>query len=68
MAMNLRLSEEETDALRAQAEVEHRSMQDVVRVAVREYIARSNHTAAVGTALDELAPRHANLLRRLGES
>ena len=40
MAMTLRLTDEETAALRAQAEEESRSMQDVARAAVREYVAR----------------------------
>ena len=34
MAMNLRLNQEETERLRSQAEREHRSMHEVVRLAV----------------------------------
>ena len=40
MAMTLRLTDAETEALRAQAEIENRSMQDVARAALREYVAR----------------------------
>ncbi|MGL4178551.1 MAG: ribbon-helix-helix protein, CopG family, partial [Dermatophilaceae bacterium] len=40
MAMTLRLTENETESLRTQAESEGRSMQDVARAAVREYIDR----------------------------
>jgi predicted transcriptional regulator len=38
MAMTLRLAYEETEALRAQAEADGRSMQDIARAAVREYV------------------------------
>ncbi|MBA2465703.1 MAG: ribbon-helix-helix protein, CopG family, partial [Nocardioidaceae bacterium] len=36
--MNLRLSESETDALRARAEQEGRSMQEVARSAISQYV------------------------------
>lgn len=67
MAMTLRLTEDETRDLRIQAEAEQRSMQEVAREAVREYIARRGHAGRVTAALDELTPRYADLLRRLGE-
>ncbi len=38
MAMTLRLTDDETDALRAYAEDSGRSMQDVAREAIREYV------------------------------
>ena len=38
MAMNLRLSEAETDALRRKAEQEGRSMQEVARDAIAAYV------------------------------
>lgn len=68
MAMTLRLTDDETQALRMQADVEQRSMQDVARAAVREYIARRGHAARVDAALDELTPRYAQLLARLGDA
>jgi predicted transcriptional regulator len=68
MTMTLRLSEEETRALRAQAEVEQRSMQDVARAAVREYVARHSHLGRVDAALDVILARREDLLRRLGDS
>ncbi|MEU8273875.1 ribbon-helix-helix protein, CopG family [Microbispora bryophytorum] len=43
MAMTLRLTDEQTEALRRRAEKEGRSMQQVVVAAVEEYLAR--HTA-----------------------
>jgi predicted transcriptional regulator len=67
MAMTLRLSEAETDALRAQADAEGRSMQEVARAAVREYVDRRTLRSHVDAALDELAPRYADLLDRLGK-
>ncbi|WP_096305047.1 ribbon-helix-helix protein, CopG family [Jatrophihabitans sp. GAS493] len=65
--MTLRLSEDETEALRARAEAEGRSMQDVARAAVREYVARRTLRTDVDTALDVLTPRYADLLDRLGQ-
>ncbi|MFF4123641.1 ribbon-helix-helix protein, CopG family [Microbispora rosea] len=43
MAMTLRLTDEQTEALRRRAEKEGRSMQQIVVAAVEEYVAR--HTA-----------------------
>ena len=39
MAMTLRLTDDESDALRSYAEDAGRSMQDVAREAIRDYIA-----------------------------
>ncbi|GEL19493.1 hypothetical protein PA7_33300 [Pseudonocardia asaccharolytica DSM 44247 = NBRC 16224] len=66
--MTLRLTDEEAEALRRQAEAEHRSMQDVARQAVREYVSRRGHLARVEEALDVLTPRYADLLDRLGRA
>jgi predicted transcriptional regulator len=68
MAMTLRLTEDEAEALRLQAEVEDRSMQDIAREAVREYITRHAHLARVRKALDVLGPRYDELLDRLGKA
>jgi predicted transcriptional regulator len=38
MAMTLRLADDETEALRRRAELEQRSMQEVARQAIREYV------------------------------
>lgn len=64
MPMTLRLSPEESAALREAARREGRSMQEVARTAIAEYAARrarrrAEHLAAI-VALD------ATLLRRLG--
>jgi predicted transcriptional regulator len=68
MAMTLRLTDDETQALRAQAEIENRSMQDVARAAVREYVQRRCAAAQVDEALHVLIPRYTGLLDRLGNA
>ncbi|HEY1515685.1 MAG TPA: ribbon-helix-helix protein, CopG family [Solirubrobacteraceae bacterium] len=65
--MTLRLSDEEADALRRRAEREGRSMQEVARAAVREYIDRTSRQELLHEVLDEELPRFAEALRRLGE-
>ena len=67
MAMTLRLNDEETDALRRRARREGRSMQEVARAAVREYIDRTSRRELLDAVLDEELPRFAEALRRLGE-
>jgi hypothetical protein len=65
--MTLRLSDEEADALRRRAEREGRSMQEVARAALREYIDRTSRRELLDEVLDEELPRFAEALRRLGE-
>lgn len=67
MAMTLRLTDEETDALRLRAEREGRSMQDVARAAVRDYVDRTSTRELLDETLDAELPRYAEALRRLGE-
>jgi predicted transcriptional regulator len=67
MAMTLRLTNDETDALRRRADREGRSMQEVARAAVREYIDRTSRQELLDEVLDEELPRYAEALRRLGE-
>jgi predicted transcriptional regulator len=67
MAMTLRLAEDETEALRQRADLEHRSMQDVARQAIREYIENHSRSDLLDRVLDEELPRYAEALRRLGE-
>jgi predicted transcriptional regulator len=66
MAMTLRLTDEETAALRQRANRERRSMQEVARAAVREYIDRTSRQELLDEVLDEELPRFAEALRRLG--
>lgn len=67
MAMTLRLTEDEADALRRRAQREGRSMQEVAREAVREYIDRASRRELLDQVLDEDLPHYAEALRRLGE-
>ena len=67
MAMTLRLTDDETEALRQQALREGRSMQEVAREAVRDYIQRNSRRELLDRVLDEDLPRYAEALKRLGE-
>jgi Ribbon-helix-helix protein, copG family len=67
MAMTLRLDDQETEALRRRAELEGRSMQEVARQAVRDYIERNNKRELLERVLDEELPRYAEALERLGQ-
>lgn len=67
MAMTLRLSDDETAALRARAEAEQRSMQDVARRAITDYLERTSKRALIGGVLDSELTRYADALERLGQ-
>ena len=67
MAMTLRLTDDEQEALRARAEADGISMQEAARRAVREFVARSDHCDRVRTAAELVMDRHSDALRRLGE-
>jgi death on curing protein len=59
--MTLRLDDQETAALRRRAELEGRSMQEVARAAVREYIERVSRRELLDQVLDEELPRYAEV-------
>lgn len=61
----IRLSDDEREALRRQAASEHRSMQEVARLAVLARIALSERRAQVHATLDRVMTRDAELLDRL---
>ncbi len=65
--MTLRLTEQESDALRRRAELEARSMQDVARQAVREYVENHSRAELLDQVLDDELPRYAEALERLGQ-
>jgi hypothetical protein len=67
MAMTLRLTDEEAQALRRRADHEQRSMQDVARQAVREYVERASNRELLDRVLDSELPRYAEALERLGK-
>jgi predicted transcriptional regulator len=67
MAMTLRLTDDEHEALRERAEAEGISMQEAARRAVREFVTRGQHRERVGAAAAKIMDRHGDALRRLGE-
>jgi len=67
MAMTLRLSDEQTDALRHRAEREGRSMQQVALAALDQYLMRTVDDELTDRLAEQGAERYAELLRRLGE-
>ncbi len=67
MAMTLRLTDADAEALRQRAEHEGRPMQKVVRQAIREYVESHSRAELLDQVLDEELPRYAEALRRLGQ-
>ena len=67
MPMTLRLSDDEAEALRRRADLERRSMQEVARQAIREYVEQHSRADLLDQVLNEEIPRYAEALRRLGE-
>ena len=66
VTMTLRLTEDESAALRRRAVQESRSMQDVARQAVREYIENHSRADLLDHVLDQELPRYTEALERLG--
>ncbi len=67
MAMTLRLSDEETELLRQQAEREHRSMQEVVRLAILDRVKRDSRSEWIAANTERIMEEDADLLRRLAQ-
>jgi predicted transcriptional regulator len=67
MAMTLRLTDAQTDALRARARKEGRSMQQVAVSALDDYLLRADDDELTDRLAEQGAQRFAELLRRLGE-
>ena len=65
--MTLRLTDEQSEALRRRAEREGRSMQQVALSAVDDYLARTEDDELTDRLAERGAERFAELLRRLGE-
>lgn len=61
--MNLRLSDDEAAALRRKADEEHRSMQEVARTAIRQYV--SDRSSRLDKALARIRTEVTELLERL---
>ncbi|MFP5071508.1 ribbon-helix-helix protein, CopG family [Pseudonocardia nantongensis] len=66
--MTLRLTDDETDALRRRAEAEDRSMQEIARAAVREYVERHDRTDDVDRAAAWVTENFREALDRLGRA
>jgi predicted transcriptional regulator len=66
MAMTLRLTDEQADALRRRAEKEGRSMQQVALAALDDYLMRVEDDELTDRLAERGAERFAELLRRLG--
>lgn len=64
VAMNLRLSDAETEALRRWAAQQGRSMQEVARAAIAEYV--SGRPERLRGAIERVRTEDAELLDRLG--
>ena len=64
MAMTLRLTDDESEALRRRAANEGRSMQEVARQAIAEYVA--DRPSRLTSAIGRVAGEDAELLERLG--
>ncbi|MEV7088720.1 Arc family DNA-binding protein [Streptomyces sp. NPDC093085] len=65
--MNLRLREEQQEALRLRAEQEGRSMHAIALQAIDRYLEQEADKEAVRRLGAKYAAGHADLLRRLGE-
>jgi len=65
MAMNLRLSDSESEALRAKAEQEGRSMQEVARTAIAQYV--SERPQRLLRAIQRVRDEDRELLERLSK-
>ncbi len=65
MAMNLRLTDTESEALRTRAEQEGRSMQEVARTAIAQYV--SERPQRLRAAIDKVSSEDRELLERLSK-
>jgi plasmid stability protein len=65
--MTLRLTDEQTEALRSRADKEGRSMQQVALDAVDDYLLRAEDDERTDRLAERGSQRFAELLRRLGE-
>lgn len=63
----IRLTHEEREALRAQAAVESRSMQEVARLAILDRVNSADRRARVSASLERIMVRDTELIDRLGK-
>jgi predicted transcriptional regulator len=67
MTWMVRLDDHLTEALRLRAELEGRSMQEVARQAIQDYIERTSKRDLLDRVLAQELPRYAEALERLGQ-
>jgi hypothetical protein len=67
MAFLVKLSPEDTEALREQASRERRSMHEVVVLAIQARIAADRRSAVLDSLFDDVASEDAELLDRLAK-
>ena len=67
MAMTLRLTQEEQEALRSRAASEGVSMQELARRAVRDYVGLADHRDRVVASARKILEVHADAIERLGK-
>lgn len=67
MAFVVKLSPEDTEALREQASREHRSMHEVAVLAIKDRVARDRRAAILDELFDQVATEDAELLDRLSK-
>ena len=65
--MTLRLTEDERTALAERAEAEGISVQEAAQRAVRDYIARGQHSDRVSAAAKRVMKAHPEVFDRLGQ-
>lgn len=65
--MTLRLDDDETEALRRRAAIESRSMQEIAKQAVRDYIDSHSRADLLQQVLAEEISKYAEALDRLGQ-
>jgi hypothetical protein len=68
MAFVLKLTDEETELLRAQAEREHRSMHEVARLAVLDRVGGAEQDRQRDAFIRDELPDWAPVMKRLAES
>lgn len=67
MAFVLKLSPEDTEALRLQAEREHRSMHEVARLAVQERIGTAERIGYLRSLVAQIHVEDEDAIRELGQ-
>ncbi len=67
MAMTLRLTDQDAEELRARAERDGTSMQDVALTAVRTYLHDKDRQSVFEAALADTLVRYRTTIKRLGE-